>query len=71
MKIDKIKSQKNKWRISEKTFVFLTILLGGIGIIFATRLFNHKTKKYKFKILIPIIIIIQITSLIYYSRYLK
>ena len=57
--IDKIKACKNKWRIKERTLIFLAILGSGPGEIISMLIFHHKTKKNKFIILIPIIIIIQ------------
>ena len=57
--IDKIKACKNKWRIRENTLLLLAILGAGPGEISSMLIFHHKTKKNKFIILIPIIIIIQ------------
>ena len=59
MLIDKKKALKNKWRITENTFVFLSILMGGLGIILGKELFHHKIHKFKFKYVIPFITIIQ------------
>ncbi len=57
--IDKIKACKNKWRIRENTLITLALLGAGPGEIISMLIFHHKTKKNKFIILIPIIIIIQ------------
>ena len=57
--IDKIKACKNKWRIKENTLLLLAIIGVGPGEIISMLLFRHKTKKNKFIILIPIIIIVQ------------
>lgn len=56
--IDKYKSIKNKYRISENTLIILPILGGPIGAIFGMITFHHKTKKKKFIILIPMILLI-------------
>ena len=56
--IDKYKSIKNKYRISENTLIILPILGGPIGAIFGMITFHHKTKKIKFIILIPMILLI-------------
>lgn len=56
--IDKYKSIKNKYRISENTLIILPILGGPIGAIFGMITFHHKTKKKKFIILMPMILLI-------------
>jgi len=48
--IDKRKSIKGKWRISEKVLIFFTLAFGGIGAVLGMRLARHKTQKMKFKI---------------------
>ncbi len=48
--IDKYRSIKNKFRISEKSLFILSFLGGMIGSIIGMRLFHHKTKKYYFYI---------------------
>ena len=56
--IDKYKSIKHKYRISENTLIILPILGGPIGALFGMITFHHKTKKKKFIILIPILLLI-------------
>lgn len=65
--VDKIKACKNKWRIKENTLIFISIIGGSIGELISMLIFHHKTKKNKFIIFIPLLIIIQ--SIIY--LYLK
>lgn len=65
MYIDKKKAQKGKWRISEWTLFMLVILGGGIGGIAGMKVFRHKTKKAKFYIGFPTIIILQIALVIW------
>lgn len=57
MGIDKYKANKDKKRISEKTLILSAFLMGGIGIAAGAVVFHHKTKKLKFKILMPLSII--------------
>lgn len=66
MYIDKKKAEKGKWRISESTLFTLVLLGGGIGGIAGMYLFRHKTKKIKFTIGFPAILITQIVIIIYY-----
>lgn len=58
--IDKHKAKKKKYRISEFTLIIISYLGGAIGAILGMNLFHHKTKKPKFKILIPISLMIWI-----------
>ena len=61
--IDKYKSIKHKYRISENTLILLAILGGILGAILGMISFHHKTKKKKFKI-IPVILLLWIYILI-------
>ena len=65
MFIDKRRAKKGKWRISEHTLFVLTLLGGGIGTISGMYLFRHKTKKLKFTIGFPVIVISEIVLIIY------
>jgi uncharacterized membrane protein YsdA (DUF1294 family) len=67
MFIDKQKAIKHKWRISEYTLILLAALGGSIGTLSAMYTFRHKTKKLKFKIGVPFIIIIQLLFLIFFK----
>ncbi len=51
--VDKTKAKKGHWRISEKTLLFSTLLLGGIGGFAGMRVFHHKTRHLGFRILAP------------------
>lgn len=65
MYLDKKKAIKGKWRISEKSLFVVTLLGGGIGTNIGMKLFRHKTKKMKFSIGFPTILIIEIALIIY------
>lgn len=60
MYIDKKRAEYGKWRISENTLLTISIIGGSIGILIGMYWFRHKTKKIKFTLGIPIIIVIQI-----------
>ena len=62
--IDKYKSIKHKYRISEATLIVLAILGGSIGAFLGMITFHHKTQKKKFIILIPVIMLIWVYILI-------
>lgn len=59
MGIDKKKSIKNSYRISERTLMISGIIFGGIGLYFGMRLFRHKTQKSLFKYSAPILLLFQ------------
>lgn len=58
--IDKRKAIKNKWRISEKTLLFVGLLGGGIGGLASMKLTHHKTRKAYFYIVYVCGIVIHI-----------
>lgn len=62
--IDKLKAIKHKQRIREKTLIFLALIGAPLGAYMGMILFHHKTKKKKFTILIPIMLITWIVILI-------
>lgn len=64
MWLDKRKAKKNKRRIPEKTLFILVMLGGGIGGIAGMYTFRHKTKKTRFVIGFPLILIIEIITYI-------
>lgn len=58
--IDKRKAIKNKYRISEKTLFIFSFIGGSLGTLIGMFMFHHKTKKLKFLIGIPILLILNI-----------
>lgn len=70
MWIDKRKAKKGSWRIKEATLFTLVLLGGGIGGIAGMYTFRHKTKKLKFTIGFPVILISEIVMLIYLKLYI-
>ena len=58
--IDKRKAQKGKWRIPESTLLLLALFGGAIGALLGMRMFHHKTKYRKFKILVPLFLVLQL-----------
>lgn len=66
MYIDKRKAIKGKWRISEAALFGLVLLGGGIGGIAGIYVFHHKTKKLKFTIGFPVILLTEIFLVCYF-----
>ena len=68
---DKNRAIKHRWRISERTLL-LASLFGGIGGLLGMLLFHHKTRKWKFRILVPLFALIDalvIAFLLWASAY--
>lgn len=61
--IDKLKAKYNRWRISENMLIGLAAIGGAIGAFAGMQIFRHKTKHLKFKIFIPVCILIWIMVL--------
>ncbi|MBQ6084138.1 MAG: DUF1294 domain-containing protein [Bacteroidales bacterium] len=56
--IDKRRSQRKMYRISESTLLWMARLGGGVGSWMGIKGFNHKTKHTKFRVLVPVWIFI-------------
>lgn len=56
---DKWKARRGKWRIPEGTLIGMSIAGGSIGALLGMYLFRHKTKKRKFTLGIPAILLVQ------------
>lgn len=61
---DKILAHKKKRRIRESTLILPAFLLGGAGALFGMVVFNHKTSKLKFRILVPLATLLNIAIVI-------
>ena len=62
---DKYKAIRQEWRIRESTLLGLSLIGGSIGGWIAMYTFHHKTKKAKFYIGVPAILVIQIFAIGY------
>ena len=61
--VDKLKAIKNKWRIPEATLL-LAAVLGPVGALLGMKVWHHKTRKPKFFITVPLILIIEIVIIV-------
>lgn len=68
--IDKRKAIKGKNRISENSLLLSALLLGSIGAFLSMQIFRHKTKKLKFKVLVPIFFVVKVLILYHLYKYL-
>ena len=62
--VDKRKAIKGKWRISENTLLLCTFLMGGTGALFGMGVFRHKTRHWKFKICVPLAVLLNATVIV-------
>jgi uncharacterized membrane protein YsdA (DUF1294 family) len=69
MFIDKQKAKRGSWRIPENTIFIITAIGGGIGTIAGMYAFRHKTKKWTFKIGLPVLLVLDILIVLYLSFY--
>ena len=60
MYLDKRKARYGKWRIQEQSLFILALIGGSIGSIAGMYTFRHKTKKLRFSVGFPVILILQI-----------
>ena len=58
--IDKHRAQKGARRISEKTLLICTFLLGAPGAVLGMAVVRHKTRHLKFRILVPLALVLQL-----------
>lgn len=57
---DKMKARAGAWRIPENNLLFIALAGGSAGIYLGLILFRHKTRHFKFTVVVPVILFIQI-----------
>ena len=55
---DKQKARHHKWRIPERVLILFAFLGGALGALLGMFTFHHKTRKWKFRILVPLALIL-------------
>ena len=63
--IDKLKAKRSKWRISEATLLWLSVLGGSLGAWLGMKAWHHKTQHAKFKYGLPLILFLQLALAIF------
>lgn len=56
--LDKRKAVRHQWRISEAALLGIAFCGGSVGALLGMKLFHHKTKHWKFKILVPLFLLL-------------
>ena len=69
--IDKWKSKRAKWRISEAALIWLALFGGSLGAWLGMKTWHHKTQHRKFKYGIPFILILHLALAIYCLYYCR
>ena len=69
--IDKRNSALNKRRVSEKNLLLLSIIGGSLAMLIMMHVIHHKTKKLKFSIGLPLIIVGQATVFLLFLKILE
>ena len=65
MHIDKCCARKQKRRIPEKTLLGCAVLGGSPGILLGMMLFHHKTRKPRFYVGVPLILLLQLALVLW------
>lgn len=63
--LDKHKAKKGKYRISEATLFILAIIGGALSEYLTMLFIRHKTLHKRFMIGLPVIIILQLTAIVF------
>ncbi len=66
--VDKLKARKGAWRIPEATLLLAAFLGGSLGALLGMELFRHKTRHVKFRVLVPLFLVLHIALGVYIAR---
>ena len=66
---DKLKAIHNKWRIPENSLLLVSALGGSLCMLITMLIIRHKTRKLKFMLGIPIIIVLQCIVVYFLFKY--
>ena len=64
--IDKYKARRGLWRIPESVLLFAAAAGGSAGALLGMRVFHHKTRKPRFYIGVPVMLLLHLVIL-YFS----
>ncbi len=63
--VDKRKAKRDAWRIRESTLLLVAAMGGSLGALLGMELFRHKTKHAKFRVLVPLFLVLHVALGIY------
>ena len=58
--IDKQKAIRKQWRIPEAQLLAVAAIGGSAGALLGMQFFHHKTRKWKFRLGVPLILAVQL-----------
>ena len=58
--IDKHKARNKQWRTRETTLILCAFFMGGAGALLGMRIFRHKTQHGKFRLLVPLALVVNV-----------
>lgn len=67
--IDKKRAMQKRFRIPERTLLWMARLGGGVGSWLGIKLFRHKTKHTRFRILVPLWTLIWLVGIVLAVRF--
>ncbi|MCL2190313.1 MAG: DUF1294 domain-containing protein [Defluviitaleaceae bacterium] len=59
-KRDKDKAKSGAWRTPESTLIAVAFFMGAMGAFLGMRILRHKTQHIKFKVLIPLAMVVNL-----------
>ena len=67
--VDKFKAVHHRWRISEAALLIISALGGGAAMYITMLIVRHKTRKLKFMLGIPLIVVIEFLAYLWVMNY--
>lgn len=64
--VDKKKAEKEKYRIPESRLILVAVLGGAFGALLGMISFHHKTKKTKFRVVVPVFAVLYAALMAYF-----
>lgn len=68
--VDKLRAERDEWRISEATLMTVAVIGGSLGAWLGMYVFHHKTRHKKFYIGIPLILLAQIVLAVFLAYFM-
>ena len=69
MHLDKYRAKNNLWRIPERVLLSVAFCGGSLGSLLGMYTARHKTKHWKFRLLLPLFFVLQGVALFFMIQY--